>query len=109
MGHKCHRKCYRAAVCRLHPDEEGVQPGLAYTPSDMMRLQQQGIPINTQTSALGVSFDEGYRDLDFQPPAEHMRFADMADLWEKGRDGFDRMTKTVKDARKHVKLQQKGE
>lgn len=102
-GNKFHEKTFRAAVCRLHDDEEPTQPGLAYTPSQMFELAQKGVPVSTQTAAFSGSFDEGYRTLDYEPPLDLQRGADMADLWEKSKDAHARIAKAVKEApRKEV-------
>lgn len=94
---------FRAAVCVLHPDEEPTESGLAYTPSQMFELAQQGIPVSTQTAAFSGSFDEGYRTLDFEPPLDLQRGADLADLWEKSKDAHARIAEAVKKApRKEV-------
>lgn len=100
---KFHKKYFRAAVCSLHDDEEPVQSGLAYTPSQMFKLAQEGTPVSTQSVALDGQFDMGYRDLDFEPPLHLMRHADFADLWEKSKDAHERLKKAVKEApRKEV-------
>lgn len=96
---KFHKKYFRAAVCELHPDEEPVQNDLAFTPSRMFELAQEGIPISTQSAALSGSFDEGYRTLDFEPLLEHQRGVDFADLWEKSKDAHTRIAGSIKKAR----------
>lgn len=75
----------RVAVCELQTDESSVQEGLAYTPSKMMQLAQEGIPISTQAAA-GITFDDGYRKLDFEPLLENRRGVEMTDLWEARQD-----------------------
>ena len=103
---KLHRKSFRAAVCALREGEEPVQSGLAYTPSQMFQMAQEGIPVSTQSVALKGSFDEGYRDLDFEPPLQYQRHVDLAELWEKSMDARTKISGVVKEARKKY---QKGD
>lgn len=100
MANKFHRVSYRPAVCELLPDEDPVQNDLAYTPSQMFEMAQKGMPVSTQSVALDGMFDEGYRELDFEPPLHLMRHADMADLWEKSRDAKMKIKESVKNAKK---------
>lgn len=86
----------RVAVCERHDDEIPVQDGLAYTPSKMMQLAQEGIPISTQTAA-GVTFDDGYRTLDFEPLLENRRGIELTDLWEARQDIKVKMKEKMKN------------
>lgn len=94
------KRYFRAAICELHPGEEFVQSHLAYTPSQMMELAAQGIPVSTQTAAFASSFDEGYRTLDFTPLPEHQRGMDIAQLWEISKDAHARISGVIKKAKK---------
>lgn len=69
---------FSAPVTRDYEDK--VQNGLAITPSQMQDMAQRGIPVST--SNLGLGYEDGYSELDFTPPSEHLRGIDMADLWE---------------------------
>lgn len=69
--------------CR-HSDEQVVQNGLAVTPSQMMELASQGIPISPNN--LGLGFEEGVSDLDFTPPLQYQRGIDIGDLYEARED-----------------------
>lgn len=91
----------RVAVCELHDDEEPVQSGLAFTPSKMLELARDGVPISQQTA--GATYDDGYRTLPFEPLLEHQRGIDMADLWERDQDARGRIKKSIDKARQEQK------
>lgn len=93
---------FRPAVCLRHDDEEPVQSGLAYTPSRMMELAEQGIPISVQTAGNSVSYDEGYRTLDYEPALEWRRGTDINDIWEAQMDARENVNKAFKNAREKV-------
>lgn len=81
----------RFASCKRRELEQDVVSGLAITPARMQSLTRDGVPINSQANA--ASYDEGYRTLEYEPPAELRRGVDMAELWEQGRDIKDKMKK----------------
>lgn len=70
----------RFAHCVRHDGEQDVQSGLAMTPSQVMKMAEKGLPITTRN--LGITYDEGYSQLDFDPPLEHRRGVDIGDLFE---------------------------
>ena len=70
--------------CKLSPEEPIVQNGLAVTPSQMMELTNRGVPISP--SNLGVIYDEGTSNLDFEPTMENLRGIDITDMWEHRED-----------------------
>lgn len=77
------------AHCVRRPDEMEVQSGLAMTPSQMYDMAQKGLPITTRN--LGVTYDEGYSKLDFDPPLEYRRGVDLGDLYEARMDAKSKM------------------
>lgn len=91
----------RFAKCELHDDEEPIQNDLAFTPSKMLMLAHDGVPISTQTA--GMVFDDGYRTLDFEPLLEHQRGIDMAELWEHDQDARGKFKSAIKKARESQK------
>lgn len=95
---KYKKRYFRGADCSLLPNEERVQGDLAYTPSRMMELAKEGVPISTQNANMSGMFDEGTRTLDWEPALENMRHADFADLWEKAHDARRRISGNVKKA-----------
>lgn len=80
-----------------HDGEQQVENGLAMTPSQMYDMAQRGLPITTQN--LGITYDEGYSALDFNPPLEHRRGIDFGDLYEARFDAKSKMRK-LRDAGK---------
>lgn len=65
-----------------------VIPRLSVTPSEALKLAEQGIPVSTLNAA---SFSDG----SFQPPAEvpydRRRSIDVAQLWESQKDIHQRV------------------
>lgn len=84
-------KNIRLATCKRHEFEQDVISGLSITPARMQALTRDGVPINTQANAM--TFDDGYRTLEFEPPADLQRGVDIAELWEQGRDIKDKVKK----------------
>lgn len=70
--------------CHYGESDRVVQSGLAMRPKDMLELSERGIPITTRN--LGVEYEEGMSKLDFDPPMEHRRGIDIADMWEHRQD-----------------------
>lgn len=84
----------RFAMAIRHDGETEVLNNLAMTPAQMFDMAQRGLPITTRN--LGVTYDQGYSNLDFVPPAEHRRGVDLADLYELRRD-TQRKLRTQRD------------
>lgn len=70
-------------------DETEVQNGLAMTPAQMYDMAMKGLPISTQN--LGITYDEGYSNLDFTPPLEYQRGIDLGDLYEARMDAKQKL------------------
>lgn len=70
--------------CKRQPFEQPVIDGLSISPYQMMEMAKEGTPIST--SNLGLTFDEGFSELDFQPDLEHRRGVDIADMWNAQQD-----------------------
>lgn len=95
----------RFAHCVRHDGEQEVQSGLALTPSQMMEMAQRGLPITTQN--LGVTYDEGYSNLDFTPPLEHQRGIDIGDLYEARMDAKSKLRR-LRDSGQFNSVSEKG-
>lgn len=61
-----------------------VQSGLGVTPAQMLEMTNRGIPISPAN--LGLVYQQGVGNLDFQPPLEYQRGIDMGQLWEAQQD-----------------------
>lgn len=72
------------AHCLRQTSDYPVQDNMAVTPTQMAQLAQQGIPISTTN--IGLTYDEGRADLDFQPDMENLRGIDIADMWQARED-----------------------
>ena len=78
---KSFRKKFSAP--RRREDESPVQNDLAYTPSEMLQMAEQGIAVSAQNLAStdffdGVPFGQG----SFELPVDRMRGVDIADCWQ---------------------------
>lgn len=75
------RNCSAQNVtCKRTVEDVPVEDGLAMTPAQMNQLMQQGIPI--ASANLGLQYEEGVSELDFEPPLEHRRGIDINDMYE---------------------------
>lgn len=79
----------RFSCCRRVEGEQDVQNGLAMTPAQMFDMASKGLPVTTRN--LGVTYDEGYSNLDFTPPLEHRRGIDLGDLYEARMDAKSKL------------------
>lgn len=70
-------------VC--HPKPSGffpkVQPGLSITPSEMMKLAEQGIPVSAQAANL-EAWNDGTTNPSWYVDSSRLRGIDPADLWQ---------------------------
>lgn len=77
------RKLKHFSMPRRHEDEDVVQCDLAYTPSQMMRLVENGFPVtahqlNPDLFFDGVAVGQGTFDL----PLDRTKGVDVADCWQ---------------------------
>lgn len=84
----------RLATCQRGETEPVVREGLAYSPADMARLADKGIPVNNLVT--GKLFYDGSDDPSFHVGAERERFVDVADLWEQHMTIRDKARKAAK-------------
>lgn len=66
---------------RRRVGEHVVQNNLAYTPTQMMQLAEQGIAVSTMTIG-AENFYDGDTNPSFELPMERMRGVDIADCWQ---------------------------
>lgn len=74
-NHGVHISC---PCCR--EDEERTRQGLAYTPADMYRLTERGMPVNNLN--IQKAYYDGSPDATFYMGDERKRGVDVAELWE---------------------------
>lgn len=68
---------------RRHKDERIVQNDLAYTPTQMMQLAEQGIAVSTMTAGNDMFFDGvPVSESTFNLPLDACRGVDVADCWQ---------------------------
>lgn len=72
--HPVHKTC----TCKRVEPEEIVRNGLTTTPSAMLALAQDGIPIASQCE---TTFHDGVENPSWDVPLESTRGVDIADLW----------------------------
>lgn len=71
------------AHCKRRPGETVVQNGLAVTPSDVLRMAEQGIPASAQMNS---SFIDGSANPGWDVPLEERRGVDIAQMWQFSKD-----------------------
>lgn len=68
---------------RRHEGEAVVQNDLAYTPTQMMQMAEQGIAISNQSVNADMFFDGvPVNESTFNLPLERLRGVDVADCWQ---------------------------
>lgn len=67
-------------VCRTSEDDIIVREGLAYSPSDMARLNERGMPVNGLNA--GKAFIDGEENPNFEVSTDRQRHVEIAELWE---------------------------
>lgn len=70
----------KQATCVRHESEPVVRNGLSYSPADMAKLTDRGMPVNGM-NASQVYFD-GEENPSFFVTSDRERFVDVCDLWE---------------------------
>lgn len=85
------------AICKRSDVDLPVQNGLAYTPSKMLELAKQGIPISAQAIS-DDHFFEG--DTDYSPHVDiqYQRGIDINDLWNEQQRIHSKMIDATKRA-----------
>lgn len=70
----------RSVVCSRKETEPVVRNGLAYSPADMARLTERGMPVNSLSA--GKAYYDGEENPSFFVTSDRERFVDVCDLWE---------------------------
>lgn len=82
------------SVCLRCLNEPVVREGLAYSPSDMARLTDRGMPVNSLL--VGKAFIDGEENPSFHITSDRSRFVDVADLWEEHQLIVDKARKAAR-------------
>ena len=67
-------------VCRECENDIVVREGLSYSPADMARLTERGMPVNALNT--GKAYIDGEENPSFDITTDRQRFVEIADLWE---------------------------
>lgn len=86
-------------LCKIQrkPDELPVKDGLAITPSDMFRMQQQGLPISTANSASQYT---GEKNPSWDIELDRLRGVDVADMWQASKTIHEKVRQAHNNDRK---------
>lgn len=76
-------------------EETRVQNHLSYTPSDMLKMAEKGLPVSTMMLS-DDAVDMGDTSHGFDVPLENQRFHDPAKLWQASQDIKKRFRDAVK-------------
>ena len=87
----------RIFLCTKCEDDQVVRQGLSYTPADMARLTERGMPVNSLLT--GKNIIEGEDNPSFDITSDRQRYADVADLWEEHMNLRDKARKAAKAAK----------
>ncbi len=68
------------ALCERCENEAVVREGLSYSPADMARLTERGMPVNSLNT--GQAIIEGEENPSFDVTMDRQRHVDICDLWE---------------------------
>lgn len=89
-----------STLCRKCDTEPVVRNGLAYSPTEMARLTERGMPVNSLNTQ--SAYFDGEENPSFHVGAERERFVDVCDLWEQHMELRDKAHRACK-ARKSNK------
>ena len=70
----------RLYCCRCCESDIPVRAGLSYSPADMARLTERGMPVNSLNT--GSVFIDGEENPSFDVTSDRSRHVDICDLWE---------------------------
>ena len=84
----------RGSTCEKSEFEDVVREGLAYTPSDMARLTERGMPVNGLNTQ--QAFLDGEENPSFHITRDRQRHVDICDLWEEHVTLRDKARKAAK-------------
>ncbi|MBR6292843.1 MAG: hypothetical protein IKR33_08605 [Bacteroidales bacterium] len=101
-----YRMVNRFAHCVRHDGEQEVVNGQALTPTQMDALTQQGIPISTNN--VGIEYETGSEQLDFEPPLEFRRGVDIGDVFEAHQDVKNRFRRFRDEGRYKPEVKPEG-
>lgn len=71
------------AVCKRKIGEVVVQNGLAVTPSQVLKMAEQGIPASAQMNSRMI---DGHTGSDWNVPLEERRGVDIAQMWQESQN-----------------------
>lgn len=91
-------------TCNRCDCEDVVRQGLAYSPADMARMTEKGMPVNSLLN--GKAFIDGEENPSFDVTDDRQRFVDVAELWEKHQIRLDKARAAAKA--RHINKQSKG-
>ena len=84
----------RGALCEKCEHEEVVRQGLSYSPADMARLTERGMPVNAINT--GVAYIDGEENPSFDVTSDRQRHVDVCDLWEQHMNLRDKARKAAR-------------
>lgn len=92
------KSTFRPASCVRRHDEKAPTPNLAYSPSDMARMYEHGMPVNS-TNLVG-NFSDGSKNVHWSDLSiERKRGVDVADIWTASKQARAKLTKSLKNAK----------
>lgn len=88
----------RSATPIRKSSELVTKPDLAYTPADMARMYEAGMPVNS-TNVIG-SFSDGSQNVQWSDLSlDRQRGVDIADVWTASKVSKAKITKAIKQGK----------
>ena len=88
------------ATCVREGDFLPTKPGLAYTPAEMLKLAERGVPISSAT--VDSNFFDGQVNPAWDIPIERQRGIDVSDVWQAQQDARANLRKARADGLKQI-------
>lgn len=88
----------RTFTCCKCDTDQVVRQGQSYSPADMARLTERGMPVNSLMT--GKAFIDGEENPSFHVTSDRQRHVDVADLWEEHVTIRDKARKAAQQSKK---------
>lgn len=88
---------YKTNVIKRDDTDLPLAIGLAYTPADMYRLTENGLPVSSDNFT--GQFYDGAHNIDWQPEIDRLRGIDPATIWQQEQTSKKKLRNLHSDAK----------
>ena len=92
---------FRTTRVRVEEGEAVTRQGLAYTPAQMAKLTEKGLPVTS--AEIAAQFYDGDEGSDFFVTSDREKGKDINDLWEEDKDTHEKFKKAAEESKKFKK------